>query len=130
MENCSYVGMSKKGFSTGGHYKKCPPDLDPLYCFPFSCGFRLPVKKKQTERPACCIKFLGVVIDTGTFKLWLPEGKSTLTGSANIKKSCTKELESLLEYFSHVELYSPKPHFLRQLFSLLQIVKAPTTLIS
>ena len=78
------------------------------------------------------IKFLGILIDTQVFELRLPVGKiqrlrSLLQGWGK-KKACTKrELESLLGHLSHAaSIVRPGRTFLRQLFSLLRGVKAPS----
>jgi len=85
----------------------------------------------KTEGPAYCITFLGILIDTNAFELRLPVGKiqslQILLQSWSSKKSCTrKELESLLRHLSHVaSVVRIGCTFLRQLFSLLNLARAP-----
>ena len=84
-----------------------------------------------TEGPTCSITFLGIIIDTKALKLRLPGEKlhklQALLSSWCARKSCTKmELESLLGHLSHAaKVVRPGHNFLRQLFSLLHLTKAP-----
>ena len=95
----------------------------------------LPVATRKTEGPADCITFLGIVIDTRAFELRLPAVKivrlQALLRSWSSKRSCTrKELESLLGHLSHAAtVVRPGRTFLRQLFSLLHLAKAPNHFI-
>ena len=91
----------------------------------------LPVAMHKTVGPVCCLTFLGVVIDTESFELRLPSEKIQRLRALLLwwtsKKSCTrKELESLLGHLSHAAtVVRPGRTFLRQLFSLLHLTKAP-----
>ena len=91
----------------------------------------VPVAEHKTEGPSPRISFLGILIDTEAFELRLPSDKierlRTLLQSWGSKKACTrKELESLIGHLSHAaSVIRPGRTFLRQLFSLLHIAKAP-----
>lgn len=91
----------------------------------------VPVAAHKTEGPSTTVTFLGVLIDTSRFELRLPADKLTrLQGLLREwlhKRSATrKELESLLGHLSHAAtvIRAGRP-FLRQLFSLLSVVRAP-----
>ena len=85
----------------------------------------------KTEGQTCCIKFLGIIIDTEAFELRLSAEKlhklQALLSFWCARKSCTKkELESLLGHLSNTAtVVRPGHTFLRQLFSLLHLTKAP-----
>ena len=91
----------------------------------------VPVAEHKTEGPSPRISFWGILIDTKAFELRLPSDKierlRTLLQSWGSKKACTrKELESLIGHLSHAtSVIRPGRTFLRQLFSLLHIAKAP-----
>ena len=95
----------------------------------------VPVAGHKTEGPSHCITFLGILIDTNAFELRLPAEKiqrlQSLLQSWSSKKSYTRrELESLLGHLSHAaSIVHPGRTFLRQLFSLLHLVKAPNHFI-
>ena len=84
----------------------------------------VPVARPKTEGPSHCITFLGILIDTNAFELWLPAEKiqrlQFLLQSWSSKKSCMRrELESLLGHLSHAaSIVHPGRTFLHQLFSL------------
>ena len=85
----------------------------------------IPVAVHKTEGPAPLLIFLGIVIDTRTFELRLPEIKLAhlqgLLHSWVTRRHCRKqELESLLGHLSHAATVVRHGRtFLRQLFSLL-----------
>jgi len=86
---------------------------------------RIPVAVHKTEGPATSLIFLGIMIDTHTFELHLPEQKlARLQGQLHswvTRKHCHKhELESLLGHQSHAATVVRHGRtFLRQLFPLL-----------
>ncbi len=96
---------------------------------------RVLVASHKTESPATAITYLGILIDTESFELRLPDEKiqhlMTLLNTWSMKRSCTrKDLESLLGHLSHAaSIIRPGRTFLRQLFSLLQVAKAPNHFI-
>ena len=85
----------------------------------------------KTEGPATIITFLGILIDTWSFQLRLPEDKlqrlQALLEVWCIKKAAKrKELESLLGHLSHAATVVRQGRtFLRALFSLLSVARAP-----
>ena len=85
----------------------------------------IPIAVHKTEGPTTSLTFLGIVIDTLTFELRLPDDKlSRLQGQLQSwvkKSSCRRnELESLLGHLSHAAtVVRPGRNFLRQLFPLL-----------
>ena len=91
----------------------------------------VPVAVHKTEGPATCVTFLGILVDTRAFQLRLPADKilrlQSLIQSWCSKKVCTrKELESFLGHLSHAaSVVRPGRTFLRQLFNLLHLAKAP-----
>lgn len=91
----------------------------------------IPVAVHKTEGPATSVTFLGILINTSTFELRLPADKlqrlQVLIQSWCSKKACTrKELESFLGHLSHAaSIIRPGRTFLRQLFSLMHLAKAP-----
>ena len=91
----------------------------------------IPVATHKTEGPSCIVTFLGILIDTQSLQLRLPPEKlgrlQSLVQSWQRKRACCrKELESLLGHLSHAaSVVRPGRTFLRQLFSLLHIVKEP-----
>lgn len=91
----------------------------------------VPVAAHKTEGPVCLIIFLGIIIDSDTFELRLPAAKiqrlHALLQAWQAKRACTrKELESLLGHLSHAaSVVRPGRTFLRQLFDLLHVVRAP-----
>lgn len=91
----------------------------------------IPVAVSKTEGPSTSLTFLGILIDTLNFELRLPADKLThLQGLITDwvrKRSCTrKELESLLGHLSHTAtVISQGRTFLRQLFQLLSVGRAP-----
>ena len=107
----------------------CPP---PSGCWNI-WGSRSPYKK--TEGPSHCITFLGILIDMNAFELRLPAEKcqrlQSLLQSWSTRKSCMRrELESLLGHLSHIaSIVHPGCTFLRQLFSLLHLARAPNHFI-
>ena len=90
-----------------------------------------PVASHKTVGQSHCITFLGIVIDTKVFELRLPAVRvlrlQSLVESWCTKRSCMKkDLESLLGHLSHAAtVVRPGRTFLRQLFCLLRITKAP-----
>lgn len=91
----------------------------------------VPVAAHKTEGPSTCVPFLGILIDTVACELRLPTEKiqrlRVLIHSWCHKKACTrKELESLLGHLSHAaSVVRAGRTFLRQLFGLLHLTKAP-----
>lgn len=91
----------------------------------------VPVAVHKTEGPATLVVFLGILIDTIAFELRLPPEKlerlRALIESWYGKKACTrKELESFLGHLSHAaSIIRPGRTFLRQLFDLLRLARAP-----
>ena len=91
----------------------------------------VPVATEKTEGPATSVTFLGVLIDTHNLELRLPSDKlsrlQALVSDWQKKHTCTrKELESLLGHLSHAAtVVRPGRTFLRSLFSLLHVAKAP-----
>jgi hypothetical protein len=91
----------------------------------------VPVATEKTEGPATSVTFLGVLIDTQNLELRLPSDKlsrlQALVSDWQKKHTCTrKELESLLGHLSHAAtVVQPGRTFLRSLFSLLHVAKAP-----
>ena len=91
----------------------------------------IPVAIHKTQGPATSVTFLGIVIDTQRFELRLPLDKvqhlRDLLHSWSTKRACTrKELESLLGHLSHAaSIIRPGRTFLRQLFNLLSVARAP-----
>lgn len=91
----------------------------------------VPVAVHKTEGPSTAVIFLGILIDTEAFMLRLPAEKlarlQELVLSWISKRACTKkELESLLGHLSHAaSVVRPGRTFLRELFSLLHLAKAP-----
>ena len=91
----------------------------------------VPVATHKTEGPSTTLVFLGILIDTHAFELRLPVDKLTrlqeLIQSWSGRRSCTRrELEYLLGYLSHTATVITQGHtFLRQLFSLLALDRAP-----
>ena len=92
----------------------------------------VPVANHKTEGPSTSVTFLDVTIDTMRWELRLPTAKverlQRLVRLWCMKKACTRrELESFLGQLSHAaSVVRPGRTFLRQLFSLLQGVKAPS----
>ena len=91
----------------------------------------VPVAPHKIEGPSTSVSFLGIIIDTQTFELRLPSRKvqhlRELISLWCLKRSCTrKELESFLGHLSHAaSVVRPGRTFLRQLFGLLHLAKAP-----
>ena len=91
----------------------------------------VPVAEHKTEGPSTCVCFLGILIDTRNLELRLPlekiERLRTLVKLWRSKRACTrKELESFLGHLSHAaSVVRPGRTFLRQLFSLLHLARAP-----
>lgn len=85
----------------------------------------------KTEGPATVVTFLGILIDTQSFELRLPTEKlqrlQALVTTWLGKRACKKkELESLLGHLSHAaSIIRPGRTFLRSLFDLLHVVRAP-----
>ena len=90
----------------------------------------IPVAADKTDGPSTQLVFLGILIDTHTFKLRLPAEKLShlqlLLQSWLGKRSCTRrELESLLGFLSHAgTVITQGCPFLRDLFSLLSLDRA------
>ena len=90
-----------------------------------------PVSRNKIERPATCITFLGVLIDTNAFELRLPADKlqrmRSMVSSWSTRKLCRrKDLESLLGHLSHAaKVVRPGRTFLRELFRLLHLTRSP-----
>ena len=91
----------------------------------------IPVATHKTEGPASSLVFLGILIDSIRFELWLPAEKlgrlqETIQRWTR-RRSCTKqELESLLGHLSHAATVIPQGRvFLRQLFPLISLNRAP-----
>ena len=91
----------------------------------------VPVASDKTEGPSTCIVYLGIVIDTMSLQLRLPEPKlqrvQLLLQEWLDKRSCTRrELERLLGHLSHAAtIIHPGRIFLRQLFNLLPQARRP-----
>lgn len=91
----------------------------------------IPVAPHKTEGPATILVFLGILIDSGNFELRLPADKLLRLHDAMSqymrRSTCTRqELESLLGHLSHAATVIPQGRvFLRQLFSLLSLDRAP-----
>ena len=91
----------------------------------------IPVATHKTEGPTTILTFLGILINTHTFELKLPDDKIQRTQQLLVdwskKRACTRrELESLLGYLSHAAIVTPQGRtFLRSLFSLLSLTHAP-----
>jgi hypothetical protein len=91
----------------------------------------IPVASHKTEGPANILIFLGILIDSCNFELRLPADKlhrlQDLIRQWIQQPACTRqELESLLGYLSHAATVIPQGRvFLRQLFSLLALDRAP-----
>ena len=91
----------------------------------------IPVAAHKTEGPTTALAFLGIVVNTSTFELHLPMEKLTRLQETiqqwTQRRSCTqKELESFLGHLSHAATVIPLGRiFLRQLFSLLALDRAP-----
>ena len=91
----------------------------------------VPVAPQKIEGPSTLVTFLGIIIDTQTSQLRLPPEKlqrlRELIPFWCTKRSCTrKELECFLGHLVHAAtVISPGRTFLRQLFGLLHLVKAP-----
>ena len=91
----------------------------------------VPVATHKTEGPSTTLVFLGILIDTHALELRLPIEKLTrlqeLIQSWSGRRSCTRrELESLLGSLSHAATVITQGRtFLRQLFSLLALDRAP-----
>ena len=95
----------------------------------------IPIAVHKTEGPATSLTFLGILIDTENFELRLPQDKlarlqDTLQHRIT-KQFCTRrDLESLLGQLSHAAtVISQGRVFLRQLFTLLSLDRAPHHLI-
>lgn len=91
----------------------------------------VPVAAHKTEGPTTIITFLGILVDSDNFELRLPADKlarlhEMLRHWAN-RHACTRqELESLLGHLSHAAtVISQGRVFLRQLFTLLSLDRAP-----
>ena len=91
----------------------------------------IPVATQKTEGPTTTLVFLGILIDTENFELRLPADKLTRLQQTIqqwvVRRTCTRqELESLLGHLSHAATVIPQGRvFLRQLFSLLSLNRAP-----
>lgn len=91
----------------------------------------VPVAHHKTEGPSTCLTFLGVLIDTVNLQLRLPQEKlnrlQLLVRSWSMRSSSNrKDLESLLGHLSQAALIvRPGRAFLRELFTLLKIVRTP-----
>ena len=91
----------------------------------------VPVVAEKTEGPSTSITFLGIVIDTVSYQLQLPEEKVgrllSILQHWRSRKSCTRsELESLLGHLAHAAIVvRPGRTFLHQLFTLLSMVAKP-----
>ena len=91
----------------------------------------VPVAAEKTEGPSTSITFLGIVIDTVSYQLQLPEEKVSRLLSMlqhwRSRKSCSRaELESLLGHLAHAAIVvRPGRTFLHQLFTLLSMVAKP-----
>ena len=92
----------------------------------------VPVAFHKTEGPATVVTFLGILIDTQSFELRLSMEKlqrlQALVTAWLDKRACKKkELESLLGHLSHAaSIIRPGRIFLRSLFNLLHVVRAPS----
>ena len=91
----------------------------------------VPVAVHKTEGPAAAITFLGILVDSDNFELRLPADKLArlreMLQHWAIRHACTRqELESLLGHLSHAAtVISQGRVFLRQLFTLLSLDRAP-----
>ena len=94
----------------------------------------IPVAAHKTQGPSSSLTFLGILLDTTTFELHLPDDKLTRLQEAlqqwSRKRSCTKkELESFLGHLSHAATVIPQGRvFLRQLFTLLTLNRQPNSI--
>jgi len=91
-----------------------------------------PVSRNKIEGPATCIMFLGVLINIDALELQFQAGKlqrihSLIRAWKAIKSCRRKELESLLGLLSHAAATVVRPSriFLRELFHLLHLTRAP-----
>ena len=91
----------------------------------------IPIATHKTEGPTTSLVFLGILIDTEKFELRLPADKLLRLQQALqhwvARRTCTRrELESLIGHLSHAATVVPQRRvFLRQLFSLLSLNRAP-----
>ena len=91
----------------------------------------IPVATHKTEGPTTMLTFLGILIDSHIFELRLPAEKlarlQELTRQWSQRRACTRrDLESLLGHLSHAATVIRYGRvFLRQLFSLLSLDRAP-----
>ena len=91
----------------------------------------IPVAANKTEGPTTQLTFLGIIIDTHTFELHLPQEKLLRLQEAIaqwVRKTCCtrKELECFLGHLSHAATVIRQGRtFLRNLFSLLSLNRAP-----
>ena len=91
----------------------------------------IPVASHKTEGPATALIFLGILVDSYNFELRLPADKlarlQELIRQWAPRRSCIRrELDSLLGHLSHAATVVPQGRvFLRQLFALLSLDRAP-----
>ena len=91
----------------------------------------VPVAAEKNKGPSTCITFLGIVIDTVSSHLWLPEDKvgqllSMLQHWRSRKGCICSELESFLGHLANAaNVVWPGWTFLHQLFYLVLMVAKP-----
>jgi hypothetical protein len=91
----------------------------------------IPIAEHKTEGPATTLTFLGILVDSEKFELRLPADKLARLQDALqqwvTRCSCIRrELHSLLGHLSHAATVIPQGRvFLRQLFTLLSLDRAP-----
>ena len=91
----------------------------------------IPVAVHKTEGPTTALVFLGILVDSYNFELRLPADKLARLQEAIWhwvpRHSCIRrELDSLLGHLSHAATVIPQGRvFLRQLFALLSLDRAP-----
>ena len=90
----------------------------------------VPVAAEKNKGPSTCITFLGIVIDTVSSHLWLPEDKVdqllSMLQHWRSRKGCTcSELESFSGHLANAAIVvQPGWTFLRQLFFFLVLIVA------
>ena len=90
-----------------------------------------PVAVHKTEGPSTSITFLGILIDTVTFQLKLPQDKlqryRELLHSWCGRRACTRpDLDSLVGYLSHAaSVVRPGRLFLQEFYALLRRYQSP-----
>ena len=101
------------------------------HCVSCNTYVGIPVAAHKTEGPAFLIVFLGIIIDTINFELRLRALKiqrlqTLLQAWSSGRGHTRKEPESLLGHLSHAAtVVRPGRTFLRELFNLLRVTRAP-----